>query len=78
MRMYESVYVAILPPRRWECGPFAMVRRGWLDDYRGWMPSISADAFDRGGYCAFHARAFVDSRVIYCLPRLLRKLASML
>lgn len=45
-----------------------MVRRGWLDGYRVWMPAVSADAFDRGGYCAFHARAFVDSRVIIAYP----------
>lgn len=73
-----SVYLGVLPPRRGECGPVALVRRGWLDNHRVWMPAISADAFDCSGYCAFHARAFVDSRVIYCLPRLLRKLALML
>ena len=34
MRMYESVYLGILPPRSGKCGVVAPVSRGWPDGYR--------------------------------------------
>jgi hypothetical protein len=53
-----------MPSRGGIRGPVGSISRGWPDYYWVQIPTVGADIFDRGYYCALYIRASIASQVV--------------